>query len=41
MIPVGQEGKQYLHRIVRTDEGYLDEVIERVTFVPFLSGVTG
>ncbi|WP_396643636.1 protein-L-isoaspartate(D-aspartate) O-methyltransferase [Methylomonas sp. 2B] len=41
VIPVGQEGKQYLHRIVRTDEGYLDEVIERVTFVPFLSGVTG
>ncbi|WP_409521102.1 protein-L-isoaspartate(D-aspartate) O-methyltransferase [Methylomonas sp. MV1] len=41
VIPVGQEGKQYLHRIVRTDEGYLDEVIERVTFVPFLSGVIG
>lgn len=39
VIPVGQEGGQYLHRILRTEEGYLDEVIERVTFVPFLSGV--
>lgn len=41
VIPVGQEGGQYLHRILRTEEGYLDEVIERVTFVPFLSGVAG
>lgn len=40
IIPVGQEGVQYLHRVTRTENGFEDEVIERVTFVPFLSGVS-
>ncbi len=40
IIPVGQEGVQYLHRVTRTENGFEDEVIERVTFVPFLTGVS-
>lgn len=40
VIPVGREGGQVLHRITRTEEGFIDEVIEPVTFVPFLSGVS-
>lgn len=39
VIPVGREGMQELQRITRTDQGFSIEVIERVTFVPFLSGV--
>ena len=38
VIPVGQEGKQILHRITRNPEGFLYEEIEPVSFVPFLSG---
>jgi protein-L-isoaspartate(D-aspartate) O-methyltransferase len=30
---------QELHCITRGENGFTDEVIERVTFVPFLSGV--
>ena len=40
VIPVGREGRQELHRIFRTEKGFEDEVIEPVTFVPFLTGVT-
>ena len=40
LIPVGSEGKQELHRITRTETGFIDEIIEPVTFVPFLSGVS-
>lgn len=40
VIPVGAEGRQELHRIIRTEHGFEDEVIEPVTFVPFLSGVS-
>ncbi|ANE56810.1 MULTISPECIES: protein-L-isoaspartate(D-aspartate) O-methyltransferase [Methylomonas] len=40
VIPVGLEGMQELHRITRTEHGFEDEVIERVSFVPFLSGVS-
>ncbi len=40
VIPVGVEGKQELHRITRTEDGFVDEIIEPVTFVPFLSGVS-
>ena len=40
VIPVGREGMQWLHRITRTEEGFEDELIEAVTFVPFLSGVS-
>jgi protein-L-isoaspartate(D-aspartate) O-methyltransferase len=39
VIPVGREGMQELHCITRGENGFTDEVIERVTFVPFLSGV--
>jgi len=39
VIPVGHEGMQELHRIIRTENGFEDEVVERVTFVPFLTGV--
>lgn len=40
VIPVGREGIQELHFITRGENGFTDEVIERVTFVPFLSGVS-
>ena len=40
VIPVGGDGGQALHRIVRTEEGFIDEIIEPVTFVPFLSGLS-
>lgn len=40
VIPVGGEAGQQLHRITRTEKGFEDEVIERVMFVPFLSGVS-
>lgn len=40
VIPVGRGGGQVLHRITRTENGFEDEVIEPVTFVPFLSGVS-
>jgi protein-L-isoaspartate(D-aspartate) O-methyltransferase len=39
VIPVGREGKQELQRVTRTEQGFEVETIERVTFVPFLSGV--
>ncbi len=38
VIPVGPENRQELHRITRTEQGFEDEVMERVSFVPFLSG---
>lgn len=40
LIPVGREGMQELQRITRDEQGFTVEVIERVTFVPFLSGVS-
>lgn len=38
VIPVGKGKRQELHRVTHTDKGYEDEVLERVSFVPFLSG---
>ncbi|WP_305907052.1 protein-L-isoaspartate(D-aspartate) O-methyltransferase [Methylomarinum sp. Ch1-1] len=38
VIPVGKESVQELHRVTRTGQGFEDEVMERVSFVPFLSG---
>lgn len=38
VIPIGAEGRQDLHRVSRTIKGYELEVIEPVSFVPFLSG---
>ncbi len=40
VIPVGREGVQSLQRITRSEDGFEVEVIETVTFVPFLSGVS-
>lgn len=40
VIPVGREGMQKLHRISRHEDGFEDEVIEAVSFVRFLSGVS-
>jgi protein-L-isoaspartate(D-aspartate) O-methyltransferase len=38
IIPIGREGAQELHKVVRTATEYQDEVLEPVSFVPFLSG---
>lgn len=38
LIPVGEKSQQQLHRITRTAQGYEDEILEPVSFVPFLSG---
>lgn len=40
IIPIGREGRQDLHRITRTENGFEDEILEPVIFVPFLSGVS-
>lgn len=37
VMPVGGE-EQHLLRVTRTDEGYVEEVVEAVRFVPLLSG---
>ncbi|KAF3978365.1 MAG: protein-L-isoaspartate(D-aspartate) O-methyltransferase [Methylococcales symbiont of Iophon sp. n. MRB-2018] len=37
LIPVGTR-QQELHKIIRTQTGYEDEIIESVSFVPFLAG---
>lgn len=37
IIPVGTK-TQELHKITRTEAGYHDEILEPVSFVPFLSG---
>jgi len=39
LIPIGKErGLQALQRVIRTESGYDIEVLEPVSFVPFLSG---
>ena len=38
VIPVGEEGKQMLQRVTRTNSAYEVETIEPVAFVPFLKG---
>ena len=38
IIPIGREGGQDLHKVSRTAKGYELEVLEPVSFVPFLSG---
>jgi protein-L-isoaspartate(D-aspartate) O-methyltransferase len=40
VIPVGKESHQELHRITRTNNGFEVEVLEPVSFVPFLSGIS-
>jgi protein-L-isoaspartate(D-aspartate) O-methyltransferase len=41
VVPVGPDGQQQLLRITRRDNGVKQEVLEKVAFVPLLSGVTG
>lgn len=38
IIPVGKKDCQELHRVTRTEKGYNDEILEAVSFVPFLKG---
>jgi len=38
VLPVGQEGQQVLVAVDRTVEGYTHEMLERVSFVPLVSG---
>lgn len=38
VMPVGEDGKQMLQRITRTETAFEVETIEPVTFVPFLKG---
>ncbi len=38
LIPVGSKHQQQLHKITRTETSYEDEILEPVSFVPFLSG---
>nr|WP_094708905.1 protein-L-isoaspartate(D-aspartate) O-methyltransferase [Hahella sp. CCB-MM4] len=39
VIPVGEDGKQYLSVITRQEEGFDEELVEPVRFVPLLGGV--
>ncbi len=38
VIPIGEYGQQTLQRVTRKASGYKIEILESVTFVPFLSG---
>lgn len=38
VIPIGEEGRQVLQRVTRTESAYEVETIEQVSFVPFLKG---
>jgi protein-L-isoaspartate(D-aspartate) O-methyltransferase len=38
VIPIGEEGQQNLQRVTKTESGFDVEVIEAVSFVPFLKG---
>jgi protein-L-isoaspartate(D-aspartate) O-methyltransferase len=39
VLPVGHGGQQALVLVVRTDDGYRHEMLERVSFVPLIPGV--
>jgi len=38
LIPVGGRSQQQLYKVTRTENGYEKEILEPVSFVPFLSG---
>ena len=38
LIPVGGKNLQQLYKVTRTENGYENEILEAVSFVPFLSG---
>lgn len=40
VLPVGRRDQQALVRVVRTDDGYEHEMLERVSFVPLLGGTS-
>ena len=40
VLPIGQRDEQALVRVTRTDAGYEHELLERVSFVPLLGGVS-
>jgi protein-L-isoaspartate(D-aspartate) O-methyltransferase len=39
VLPIGDRDEQVLVRVIRTEEGYQHEMLERVSFVPLLGGV--
>ncbi|MFC1684350.1 protein-L-isoaspartate(D-aspartate) O-methyltransferase [Pseudomonadota bacterium] len=39
VLPIGTKQEQVLVRVIRTDNGYDKEILERVSFVPLLGGV--
>jgi protein-L-isoaspartate(D-aspartate) O-methyltransferase len=39
VLPIGSPDRQVLVRVVRTDTGYVHEILESVSFVPLLGGV--
>ncbi len=39
VLPVGKKNEQALVRVVRTEQGYQHEMLERVSFVPLLGGI--
>ncbi len=39
IIPVGKAGKQQLMRITRTEDDFVEEMLDGVSFVPMLEGV--
>ncbi|MAA71063.1 MAG: protein-L-isoaspartate O-methyltransferase [Bermanella sp.] len=38
LMPVGPDGKQMLHLLIREEDGVIKKIIEPVNFVPMLSG---
>jgi len=40
VLPIGHSEQQVLVRVLRTKTGYVHEILEPVTFVPLLGGVT-
>jgi len=38
LIPVGGKNQQQLYKVTRSESGYENEILEAVSFVPFLSG---
>jgi len=40
LIPSGDDGKQLLRLITRTEETYEEELLDGVAFVPLLDGVS-
>lgn len=39
VLPIGDSDRQVLVRVLRTETGYVHEILEPVTFVPLLGGV--